>query len=63
MGLDKVKKTPCGFCFVEYPYELTPYSNYASLGLLVNKARFNLMYLVDVFYFVITKVDANYIYL
>lgn len=19
MGLDKVKKTPCGFCFVEYP--------------------------------------------
>uniref|UniRef100_A0A8W8JPJ1 Nuclear cap-binding protein subunit 2 n=1 Tax=Magallana gigas TaxID=29159 RepID=A0A8W8JPJ1_MAGGI len=24
MGLDKVKKTPCGFCFVEYPYELTP---------------------------------------
>lgn len=58
MGLDKVKKTPCGFCFVEYPYELTP-CNYASLGLLVNKARFNLMYLVDVFYFVITKVDAN----
>lgn len=20
MGLDKVKKTPCGFCFVEYPW-------------------------------------------
>ena len=20
MGLDKVKKTPCGFCFVEYPF-------------------------------------------
>lgn len=19
MGLDKIKKTPCGFCFVEYP--------------------------------------------
>jgi nuclear cap-binding protein subunit 2 len=19
MGLDRVKKTPCGFCFVEYP--------------------------------------------
>ena len=19
MGLDKVKKTPCGFCFIEYP--------------------------------------------
>ena len=19
MGLDKVRKTPCGFCFVEYP--------------------------------------------
>ena len=22
MGLDKVKKTPCGFCFVEYPFLL-----------------------------------------
>lgn len=21
MGLDKVKKTPCGFCFVEYPFK------------------------------------------
>ena len=20
MGLDKYKKTPCGFCFVEYPF-------------------------------------------
>ena len=20
MGLDKVRKTPCGFCFVEYPF-------------------------------------------
>lgn len=20
MGLDKVKKTPCGFCFIEYPF-------------------------------------------
>ena len=20
MGLDKIKKTPCGFCFVEYPF-------------------------------------------
>ena len=20
MGLDKLKKTPCGFCFVEYPF-------------------------------------------
>ena len=20
MGLDKFKKTPCGFCFVEYPF-------------------------------------------
>ena len=22
MGLDKVKKTPCGFCFVEYPFKI-----------------------------------------
>lgn len=22
MGLDKFKKTPCGFCFVEYPLML-----------------------------------------
>ena len=22
MGLDKVRKTPCGFCFVEYPFQL-----------------------------------------
>lgn len=22
MGLDKYKKTPCGFCFVEYPFQL-----------------------------------------
>jgi hypothetical protein len=21
MGLDKYKKTPCGFCFVEYPFQ------------------------------------------
>lgn len=20
MGLDRLKKTPCGFCFVEYPW-------------------------------------------
>jgi len=25
MGLDKLKKTPCGFCFVEYPYLLKLY--------------------------------------
>jgi len=23
MGLDKYKKTPCGFCFVEYPFIAT----------------------------------------
>ena len=22
MGLDRLKKTPCGFCFVEYPLNL-----------------------------------------
>lgn len=22
MGLDKIKKTPCGFCFIEYPFLL-----------------------------------------
>ncbi len=22
MGLDKIRKTPCGFCFVEYPLVL-----------------------------------------
>lgn len=22
MGLDRNKKTPCGFCFVEYPFEI-----------------------------------------
>lgn len=25
MGLDKYKKTPCGFCFLEYPFE--PHNN------------------------------------
>ena len=24
MGLDRFKKTPCGFCFVEYPHPLLP---------------------------------------
>lgn len=23
MGLDRMKKTPCGFCFVEYPWRHT----------------------------------------
>ena len=23
MGLDKIKKTPCGFCFIEYPWLLS----------------------------------------
>ena len=22
MGLDKIRKTPCGFCFVEYPSKI-----------------------------------------
>lgn len=22
MGLDKFRKTPCGFCFVEYPFNI-----------------------------------------
>ena len=32
MGLDKVKKTPCGFCFVEYPVLLNSglFMNYES---------------------------------
>lgn len=28
MGLDKFKKTPCGFCFVEYPFSKTMFLLY-----------------------------------
>ena len=26
MGLDRIKKTPCGFCFIEYPTKLPRFS-------------------------------------
>ena len=32
MGLDKFKKTPCGFCFVEYPFKECSIQNVITLA-------------------------------
>ena len=44
MGLDKIKKVPCGFCFVEYPlllFEMVTFRFSKLLNNLINSVYYN----------------------